>query len=285
MRRVLDLLPRLRAARPQTTCHPHWRAVERSCKGGCDPAPASLEAAPVTPEENQLRQKPQAHTTRQASHWAAFADAAAGAANVSWQAFQGALPAAELASLSLLEIKIDYATRRGGSASITSQQKKSLTRAVWKASDVEGQLPSPGAPGLQLPLRAQPFYRALLARHRGLLAEHRASADQSWRGVPAAELLLNLPGVEVAARPWLYPSMAFGDTDISLRLKATGHLDVTAAPSPKAHWMRKLLSGCEDFRRDYHLQALLYNVCGGSRGRRQWSGARRSREWPPSSWR
>ena len=79
--------------------------------------------------------------------------------------------------------------------------------------------------------------------------------------MPTAELLLNLPGAEVAARPWLYPSAAFGDTDISLRLKAAGHLDAAATPSLKAHWMRKLLSRCEDFRRDYHLQALLYDTC------------------------
>ncbi|CAJ1420506.1 unnamed protein product [Effrenium voratum] len=166
-----------------------WSYAPAKPSRSCSDAPGSFGAWP---------------TRSRRRHNFVPAACAAGAANVSWQAFQGALPAAELASLSLLEIKIDYATRRGGSASITSQQKKSLTRAVWKASDVEGQLPSPGAPGLQLPLRAQPFYRALLARHRGLLAEHRASADQSWRGVPAAELLLNLPGVEVAARPWLY---------------------------------------------------------------------------------
>ena len=138
--------------------------MEQPCAVSCDPAPSLLEGAPAVKEEKAAKQKSQAYTTPQARHWAAFAGAAVGAPGASWQAFQAALPAEELASLSLLEIKINYVTRRG-------------------------------------------------------------------------------------------------DTDISLRLKATGRLDAAATPSPKAHWTRKLQSRCEDFRRDYHLQALLYDVC------------------------
>ena len=33
-------------------------------------------------------------------------------------------------------------------------------------------------------------------------------------GIPTAELLLRMRGVEVAARPWLYPRAEFADTDI-----------------------------------------------------------------------
>ena len=36
--------------------------------------------------------------------------------------------------------------------------------------------------------------------------------------------LCHFPGIEVAARPWLYPRSSFGDTDVTERLLALGHV-------------------------------------------------------------
>ena len=146
--------------------------------------------------------------------------------------------------------RLRHSPRR--SASITSQQKKSLTRAVWKASDVEGQLPSPAE---------RRAFNYLCERN---LSTGRCSlaTGACWRNTAPRRTRAG------AACP-----------------RQNSSSTCQARRDPGFTWMRKLLSRCEDFWRDYHLQALLYNVCGGSRGRRQWSGARRSREWPPSSWR
>eukprot|EP00973_Karenia_brevis_P022655 3118285-Karenia_brevis.AAC.1 len=69
-----------------------------------------------------------------------------------------------------------------------------------------------------------------------------------------------MPGVEVACRPWLYPTAAFGDTDIKDRLVELGHISRNQKPSLKTSWLRKVLSRCTEYQRDFHLQALLHDI-------------------------
>ena len=114
------------------------------------------------------------------------------------------LPKEDAARLAPLDLKVDYITRRGGQACVTAKQKKSLVRAIWKPADVTEQLPTPAS------LRAFDFlmehndtYRSYVLRHRELLRAN-ANAGNAWRYVPTAQLLLQMPGIEVAARPWLY---------------------------------------------------------------------------------
>ena len=69
-----------------------------------------------------------------------------------------------------------------------------------------------------------------------------------------------MPGVEAAARPVLYPTSAFGDSDLRPRLLALKHASESSDPSLKASFMRKLCSRCVDYQSDFPLFALLYDI-------------------------
>ena len=80
---------------------------------------------------------------------------------------------------------------------------------------------------------------------------HNAPLNASARLAPevrkaTAELLLRLKGVEVAARPWLYPWAEFADTDIKERLMKLGRVQQNQKPSLKTSWtrLRESCSGC-----------------------------------------
>ena len=92
------------------------------------------------------------------------------------------------------------------------------------------------------------------------MEEHTNDDNQNLRYMKTAALLLNSPGIEVAARPWLYPSPAFIDTDISDRLKSINRIPQNSKPSIKTSWQRKLLSRCADYAKDFPLTALMHDV-------------------------
>ena len=271
------------------TCSLHWRsnaaaAVSCPCSPTCDPDPAHLEARASAVEEAAKEEnggKLQAYLTPDASYWEAFRDFVC-EGTLGWDDFFTILPKEDAARLAPLDLKVDYITRRGGQACVTAKQKKSLVRAVWKPADVTEQLPTPAS------LRAFTFlmehndtYRSYVLRRRELLRAN-ANSGNAWRYVPTAQLLLQMPGIEVAARPWLYvkacrPEIdrrinvlvlfsrtdlqaSLGDTDVSDRLKALGVLKASSTPSAKTHWLRKVLSRNVDFVKDYSLQALLHDV-------------------------
>ena len=82
-----------------------------------------------------------------------------------------------------------------------------------------------------------------------------------WPAIPTAELLLKMPGVEIAIRPWLHPTAAFGDMDIQIRLGIQKrHLALNAKPNLKTSFFRKLTSRCVSFEEDFPLQCLLYDI-------------------------
>ena len=78
--------------------------------------------------------------------------------------------------------------------------------------------------------------------------------------IPTAQLLLNMPGVEVAARPWLYPRASFGDSDIKQRLVRLKQIATNQKPSLKTSYMRKLLSTIVDYEEDFPLACLLHDI-------------------------
>eukprot|EP00973_Karenia_brevis_P028552 3935507-Karenia_brevis.AAC.1 len=101
-------------------------------------------------------------------------------------------------------------------------------------------------------------YRRYVQMHRHLLAE--PEKEEGWHIIRTAQLLLHMPGVEVACRPWLYPTAAFGDTDLRDRLEELGHISRKQKPSLKSSWLRKVLSRCAEYQRDFQLQALLHDI-------------------------
>ena len=186
-----------------------------------------------------------AYVTPAARHWR----------NQAADVWQG-LTAAEAASLALIDIKCDFKTVMGGGAPVGNKKKTSVCRASWKKDDIEGNLTEAAKAAFDWLRSSNPTYERFLVQHRALLQE-----SNSPRSIPTAQLLLSTPGVEVAARPWLYPRAAFGDTDVKLRLQALGHLTDKHKPSTKASFARKLLSRCQSYQADFPLFALLHDIC------------------------
>ena len=65
-------------------------------------------------------------------------------------------------------------------------------------------------------------YQEYIKNHKRLLAERHVDGDRWWM-VPTAELPMQMPGVEVAARPILCSLASCGDTDIKIRLVSMGN--------------------------------------------------------------
>ena len=72
--------------------------------------------------------------------------------------------------------------------------------------------------------------------------------------------MIQMPCVEAAARPLLYPRSAFGDSDIRERLLELGHLLPAQLPAMRLSFLRKALSRCRAYAKDYLLQILIYDV-------------------------
>lgn len=96
--------------------------------------------------------------------------------------------------------------------------------------------------------------------HRKEVLAAATSGDNTWRYIRTAELLLHSPGLEVAARPWLYPRSSFADTDIRDRLSAVRLLPPNSQPSLRASFHRKLRSRCVDYAADFPSVCYLHDV-------------------------
>ncbi|CAE7439739.1 UBP23, partial [Symbiodinium pilosum] len=169
------------------------------------------------------------------------------------------LPRVEIENLAVLRIHVDYRSRRGGNAEITSKQKRSLTRCRWHpATLLDAPRGDLAARAFTWLLQNNDTYRAWVHRHAALTQENKL---KEGRDLPTAELLLRSPGIEIAARPWLYPLPSMADTNIQERLLPLGWTNARSKPSIRASFMHKLLSRCVDYSKDFPLQCLLYDVC------------------------
>ena len=257
---LLDILPELRPPRTPAqrrvalekkpvTC------VQRTCPHGCDKHPLELQQRQHQPHQSR---RLKAYVTPQASHWNAWVAHIAPEAPAGTPLHQ-VLTKEERRALAPLAFKIEYKNRRGGNAEITSKQKKTLTRARWNAEPVEQTLPSPAAQrALQWLMDNNSTYRFYVNKHKMLLQEGRIAPGNLW--ILTAELLLNMPGAEVAACPWLYPHASFGDTDLAFRLKQLNQIAQASTPSLKVSWGRKITCRSVDYAEDYALHCYLYDV-------------------------
>ena len=71
--------------------------------------------------------------------------------------------------------------------------------------------------------------------------------------------MLDYDGIEVAARPILYPHPAFGDSDMRSRLVGS-HVAQSQNPSTKASVLRKCLSRCVAYNHDVLWLFLLHDI-------------------------
>ena len=162
----------------------------------------------------------------------------------------------EIQDLAIADIKVDYVTKRGGHAEVVSKQKKTVVRCIWRRQSLldlrRGSLAQKAFEWL---MDNNATYRRYVERHHALLA---AGEPREFH---TAALLLQTPGIEIAVRPWLYPLASFTDSDLQLRLHPLGWTSENAKPSVRAGFLRKILSRCTDYSRDYSLKALYYDLC------------------------
>ena len=248
--------------RRELTTHVAWQwrknpqsCVKRSCPHECDLHPLELQK----PTEQPLKSSNlKAYVTPQANQWHQWIQHIAPGADEQALLHQ-VLSREESHALALVDFHVDFTTRRGGQAPVTSKQKRSIVRASWKATPPEAQLRSEaGQRAFDWLVANNPTYEAMVKKHAEVLRQRTDEHGPLW--IPTAELLLRLPGLEVAARPWLYPYAACGDTDVASRLKQIGRIAASSTPSLKTSAQRKLLSRCTDFASDYGLQCFLYDV-------------------------
>ena len=231
------------------------------CDNCCDHNAKTLEI-PIDPTLPAKKgKKLMAYMVCQSDYWKDLCDPVSGFEGSSWKDFHEALPEEHAAELAVLDLHVDFQTKRGGKASVTSKKKKSVIRAVWRLRPVQDRLVTdPQRRAFEWLMCHNNTYKIWVENHHRELAARATDRDPMWRHFRTAELLLQFKGVEIAARPILYPLVPFADTDISLRLQLLERLTSTQKPSFKASWMRKILSRCADYASDYILQNFLYDT-------------------------
>ena len=169
------------------------------------------------------------------------------------------LPKEECWSLAPLRLFCTWAPQRGqsGHAAVANVKKLSVIRAEWNSVSV---------PDSMTTARARAAFAYLMeanSTYRHYVEEHGKQIQEGFphgRKISTYGLLMKMPGVEVAARPHLYPHTCFGDTDLRERLYALGHAGPGQQLSTKSSFMRKALSRCRRYYEDFHLAFLIYDV-------------------------
>ena len=233
-------------------------AVSAKCIGGCDPGPAELEIDKANDDEKPGRRLRAYVTPRLSGDRCAGAEGPGLSERGDWPEELLCLTIDEARSLQIIDIYADCTKVRGGRAPVTNLKKTAVVKAKWRTREVAQALQSENARRAYLWLMENNrTYRAYVGQHQRALADQ--PGDQ-WPAIKTAELLLRMPGVEVAARPWLYPREAFGDSDLYTRLVARGHVRPNQKPSLKAGFMRKVLSRCVSYEEDFALLCLLHDI-------------------------
>ena len=120
-----------------------------------------------------------------------------------------------------LQLFCDFKAMRGqsGKAAVANLKKLSVIRAEWNATSVQDSLHSPIArAAFEFLMCHNEAYASYVREHAQLVA----ASFPKGRKTPTCALLMKMPGVEAAARPWLYPQSGFNDTDLRERLRELG---------------------------------------------------------------
>ena len=149
-------------------------------------------------------------------------------------------------------------------APVGNWKKLSLIRCRWRLVDVEQSLTTPvGRAAFRWYRDHHPVYAKYLDRHRQWLRD-RVGVVGDGEGRQSVwfttmRLLLEEEGIEVAARPILYPHHSFGDTDMKQRLRGV-HLDEGQVTNMKQSFLRKCQSPCVAYMSDAELIFLIHDV-------------------------
>ena len=223
------------------------------CHTGCD---VDAQALLAPRQAHPIRSQLEGYVTPLADYWQPWTHYIA----------NGDLPLTrllsekELKDLAVVDIKVEFVSKRGGNAEVFSKQKRSVVRCRWRAESLcTLKREDLAARAFSWLLANNSTYAEYVQMHNHIIED--AGKDDSWRELPTARLLLSSPAIEVAARPWLYPLASMADTDMKHRLVPLGWLNSKQTPSARTSFMRKLSSRCIDYSRDFPLQCLLYDTC------------------------
>ena len=145
-----------------------------------------------------------------------------------------------------------------GRAPIENLKKTAVVKATWRKRSIRVGMTANAMAAYNWLVVNNATYARFANLHTAKLE---AGAGTSlWHIIPTATLLLQLPGVEVAARPWLYPRASFGESDLRMRLYELGRISSKQLPSLKASFLRKITSRCKSYEEDFPLFCLLHDI-------------------------
>ena len=168
----------------------------------------------------------------------------------------------EASNLQLIDLFCDFKRQRGqrnGRAPVFNYKKLSVIRAEWRrARPDDVALTDKARAALSWFKHDHPTYAALYAQHQQVLASHAQDSSLPWY-ILTPRLLLDMDGVEVAARPILYPHFSYGDSDMRSRLVGT-HVGAGQTLSMKASILRKCMSSCTAYQSDVLWIFLMHDI-------------------------
>ena len=172
------------------------------------------------------------------------------------------LTSEEVGTLQLIDLFCDYRRQRGkrkGLAPVFNYKKCSVIRAEWRRVRPDDAVRTERAcAALGWFKQDHPTYAKYYQMHQKILSDHDQDSSLPWY-ILTPRLLLDMDGVEVAARPMLYPHFAYGDSDMRSRLVGT-HIGLGQTLSMKASVLRKCLSLCGAYQRDVLWIFLMHDI-------------------------
>ena len=241
---LLDIIRLLDIVRPSEFVYPNHD--ERG--QGVSQTPFTTEESYVTPRRSDW---PVYDAANGAFEWPVYGDTRASMMD---------LTADEAKSLEIITLFCDYKRQFGkrGTAPVFNYKKTSVIRAEWKPYRIETKLPTPRARAAYQWFLEHPVYRKYITMHEAYLRQ-KASDPSTPVYIQTARLLLHSDGIEVAARPLLYPQSCYGDSDLRSRLLGV-HLATKQLPNIKTSFLRKCLSLCVAYNTDPLLLFLIYDI-------------------------
>ena len=286
--------PNCHRRRPNGKLTSNWRAkgraaVEIKCKGGCDKNPHELssmqEGAPADDSEDEVLYEGGAAeagkpyiipSTDRAIHREGgvesvygkdgehklvgmYTNAAGDIMNGDWPQCILDLTHVEIFKLNVVTLRVKHDKRRGGKAPTFNYKKLGVVTAHWRRTSVERGLDTPALrEAYRWLMKYNSTYRSYVGEHTLLLLEKDKPED--WFVIKTARLLQRMHGVEVAARPWLYPLPEYADSDLKTRLVVLKQITIKQKPSIKSSWTRKVTSRVRSYEADFELFSLLYDI-------------------------
>ena len=213
--------------------HKKGRAlVERKCNGGCDHGPQELCVDQVSDDDkrnddddevyNECAQSKRPYITPRIDRPPneVPVDDAAGPVvepvpygpkgEHAWSAMYGEgglgdwpsqilkLSTKEAEALSVITLKVQHTRVRGGHAPTSNLKKTGVVTAHWRRTDVTAGITQKCRLAFDWLMEYNPTYKRFVEQHRKLLGVRASDRAKDWFVIKTVQLLMQMPGVEVA---------------------------------------------------------------------------------------